>query len=62
MEYSTYRYHGHSMSDPGITYRSRDEIKHVRDFRDPINLCKDLLIENNWSTEGELKDIEKNIR
>lgn len=62
IEYRTYRYHGHSMSDPGITYRSRDEIKHVRDFRDPIQIVKHMLIENSWSTEAELKDMEKEIR
>jgi pyruvate dehydrogenase E1 component alpha subunit len=62
IEYMTYRYHGHSMSDPGVTYRTREEIKHVRDYRDPIMLVKHMLLENNWSTEQELKDIEKDIR
>lgn len=62
IEYRTYRYHGHSMSDPGTTYRTRDEIKHVRDYRDPINLVKLMLLENSWATEKEMKEIEKGIR
>ena len=61
IEYMTYRYHGHSMSDPGVTYRTREEIKHVRDYRDPIGLVKHMLIENSWATDKELKAVEKEI-
>ena len=44
LECSTYRYHGHSMSDPGITYRSKDEIADIRKTRDPVDICRNLLI------------------
>ena len=62
IEFLTYRYHGHSMSDPGITYRTREEINEVRAKRDPIEIVRKLLLENSWAAEAELKEIEKKIR
>ncbi|PNY03440.1 pyruvate dehydrogenase E1 component subunit alpha mitochondrial-like [Trifolium pratense] len=51
----TYRYHGHSMSDPGSTYRTRDEISGVRQERDPIERVRKLVLAHDISTEKELK-------
>lgn len=62
LELNTYRYHGHSMSDPGVTYRTKDEISEVRKTRDPVETVRSMILEHNWSTEKELKDFEKEVR
>ena len=62
VEMMTYRYHGHSMSDPGTTYRNRDEIEFTRTNRDPIEHVKGCLQEAGFMTPEELKDTEKRIR
>ena len=59
IEYLTYIYHGHSMSDPGLSYRSREEVADVRKNRDPIDIMKKILMENNICKENELKEIEQ---
>lgn len=59
MEMATYRYGGHSMSDPGTTYRTREEVQKVRSTSDPITLLKKTIIENNVATEAELKEMDK---
>jgi pyruvate dehydrogenase E1 component alpha subunit len=62
VEFDTYRYHGHSMSDPGTTYRTREEVGAVRQARDPIEYVKKLLIDENLATAEEVKQVEKQIR
>jgi len=62
MECMTYRYHGHSMSDPGISYRTREEVAGVRLERDCIERVRNLLLEYKWADESLLKSIDKEIR
>jgi pyruvate dehydrogenase E1 component alpha subunit len=58
----TYRYHGHSMSDPGITYRTREEVSFMRKEKDCIEYIKRVLTENNVMTAPEIKDMEKEVK
>jgi pyruvate dehydrogenase E1 component alpha subunit len=60
MELKTYRYRGHSMSDPA-KYRSRDEVQSMRDHNDPIERLKKELEAAGTSDEA-LKSIDKEIR
>jgi len=62
IEMETYRYMGHSMSDPGIGYRTREEINMMRSERDCIERVRALLLDNKLSTEDELTNIEKDIK
>lgn len=62
IEAATYRYHGHSMSDPGTSYRSREEIQEVRETRDPITIFKERLISSKLATPEELKKIDTEVR
>ncbi len=61
LEMQTYRYRGHSMSDPA-KYRSKDEVQKMRAEHDPIEQVKQRLIANDWADEAELKTIDKDIR
>ncbi|UWR38974.1 pyruvate dehydrogenase (acetyl-transferring) E1 component subunit alpha [Sulfitobacter sp. W074] len=61
LEIKTYRYRGHSMSDPA-KYRTREEVQKMRDERDPIESVRTLLLEGNHATEDDLKAIDKEIK
>jgi len=61
-EYVTYRYGGHSMSDPGTTYRTREEIQRMRSTNDPIAGLKQKLLDWGVTSEEELKSIDKQAR
>ncbi|SNX85137.1 probable PDA1 - pyruvate dehydrogenase (lipoamide) alpha chain precursor [Melanopsichium pennsylvanicum] len=59
MELVTYRYGGHSLSDPGTTYRTRDEIQTMRSSSDPIQGLKTRMLDWGVVEEAELKRIDK---
>ncbi|KAI0866884.1 dehydrogenase E1 component-domain-containing protein [Xylaria cubensis] len=62
LEYVTYRYGGHSMSDPGTTYRTREEIQRMRSTNDPIAGLKQKILDWGVCNEDELKGIDKDAR
>jgi pyruvate dehydrogenase E1 component alpha subunit len=59
LEMKTYRYKGHSVSDPQ-KYRSKDEVEEYKD-QDPITKVTKTILDNNFATEGELKAIDDKI-
>lgn len=61
LEVKTYRYRGHSMSDPA-KYRTREEVQKVREEKDAIEHVRDLLLQGGHATEDELKAIDKDIK
>jgi pyruvate dehydrogenase E1 component alpha subunit len=61
LEALTYRYRGHSMSDPA-KYRSRQEVQEVRTERDPIDRLRKTILDRAVADEDALKAIDKEIR
>jgi len=62
MELATYRYYGHSMSDPGTSYRSRDEVQSVRKTRDPILGLREKLLDSGLADTEDIKRIEQEAK
>ncbi len=61
LEMMTYRYRGHSMSDPA-KYRTREEVSEMREEHDPIDMAKNRLLKENWADLDALKAIDKDIK
>jgi pyruvate dehydrogenase E1 component alpha subunit len=61
-EFNTYRFFGHSVSDPGLTYRTRDDVKKIRDVNDPISNLAVKLLERDLVDKDGLKDIENDAK
>ncbi|MEP9378968.1 pyruvate dehydrogenase (acetyl-transferring) E1 component subunit alpha [Aquabacter sp. CN5-332] len=61
LEMQTYRYRGHSMSDPA-KYRSKEEVQKMRTEHDPIEQVRARLLEGNLATEDDLKKVDAQIR
>lgn len=62
VNFRTYRYHGHSMSDPGLTYRTRDEVMEKRKNDDPINVTRQLILDNGLLDEAALKKMDAEVK
>jgi pyruvate dehydrogenase E1 component alpha subunit len=61
IEAKTYRYKGHSVSDPA-TYRTRDEVKEMMDTRDPIEELKKFVLDKKYVNQERLDEIEADVK
>jgi len=61
LEMKTYRYRGHSMSDPA-KYRSKEEVNKKRAEHDPIDHLRQYMLENKINSEEELKEVDREIK
>jgi pyruvate dehydrogenase E1 component alpha subunit len=61
LEMLTYRYRGHSMSDPA-KYRTREEVDKVRTTQDPIEMVRQRILERKYAAEDQLKKTEAAVR
>ena len=61
LEMMTYRYRGHSMSDPA-KYRTREEVQKMRDEKDAIEHVRELILQGGHATDDDLKAIDKDIK
>ncbi len=61
LEAQTYRYRGHSMSDPA-KYRTKEEVQDMREKHDPIERLRALLIEKKYAGEDDFKAIDRDIK
>ena len=61
LEMMTYRYRGHSMSDPA-KYRAKEEVQKMREERDPIEQVKARILKTDMASEDDLKKIDADIR
>jgi len=62
MELKTYRYHGHSMSDPGTSYRTRDEVQSMKKKMDPITSFRARCLDAGLLTADQIKVIDKEVK
>ena len=61
MEMKTYRYRGHSMSDPA-KYRTKEEVQRVRAERDPIDQLREKLLKSGLTDEAALKTVDREVK
>jgi pyruvate dehydrogenase E1 component alpha subunit len=61
LEVKTYRYRGHSMSDPA-KYRTREEVQKMKDERDPIEHVRTMLLTGGHASEDDLKAVDREIK